>query len=65
MSKTVRIFKSWEEQEIYHKDLMLQTTVIERFKKLYQMQQMTKLLRPVTDNTRKIQIRKWVPLEEL
>jgi len=59
MSKTVRIFKSWEEQEIYHKDLMLQTTVIERFKKLYQMQQMTKLLRPVTDNTRKIQIRKW------
>jgi len=61
MSKSVRIFRSLEEQEQYHKDLMLQTNVIERFKKLYQMQGMTKLLRPATDNVRKIQIRKWTP----
>lgn len=65
MSKIVRIFKSLEEQEQNHKDLMLQTTVIERFRKLYKMQQMTKLLRPAADTTRKIQIRKWIPLEEI
>jgi hypothetical protein len=48
-----------EAQEQYHRELMLQTTVMQRFRKLYQMQQMTKLLRPATDTTRKIQIRKW------
>jgi hypothetical protein len=59
MNKTVHIFKSFEEQEQFHKDLMLQTNVAERFRKLYQMQQMTKLLHPVTDKSRKILIRKW------
>lgn len=59
MSKSVRIFRSFEEQEQYHKDIMLQTTVVERFRKLYQMQQMTKLLHPIKDTSRKIQIRKW------
>ena len=59
MNKSVRIFKSLEEQEQYHKELMLASTVVERFRKLYQMQQMTQLLHPVTDNSRKIQIRKW------
>jgi hypothetical protein len=59
MNKYVRIFKSLEEQEQFHKDLMLQTTVMERFRKLYQMQQMTKLFRAPINNIRKIQIRKW------
>jgi hypothetical protein len=59
MNKSVRIFKSLEEQEQFHKDLMLQTSVADRFRKLYQMQQITKLLHPVTDKSRKIQIRKW------
>lgn len=60
MNKSVRIFRSLEEQELYHKKIMLQSTEMERFKRLYQMQQITKLLHPVTDNSRKIQIRKWI-----
>ncbi|HLF46659.1 MAG TPA: hypothetical protein VI548_09550 [Chitinophagaceae bacterium] len=59
MSKQIRIFKSLEEQEQYHKTLMSQSTVTERFRKLNQMQQMNNLLHPVTDKSRKIQIRKW------
>lgn len=59
MNKSVRIFKSFEEQEQFHKNLMLQTNVAERFRKLYQMQEMSKLLHPVTDKSRKIQICKW------
>lgn len=59
MNKSIRIFKSLEEQERFHKNLMHQTTVADRFRKLYQMQQMTKLLHPFTDKSRKILIRKW------
>ncbi len=59
MNKSVHIFKSLDEQEQFHKNLMLQSTVEDRFRKLYQMQQMTKLLHPVTDKSRKILIRKW------
>ncbi|HYM93619.1 MAG TPA: hypothetical protein VET23_05725 [Chitinophagaceae bacterium] len=57
MNKSVRIFKSFEEQEQYYKKQMLQSSIAERFRKLYQMQQMTRLLHPITDNSRKIQIR--------
>jgi subtilase family serine protease len=59
MKNSVRIFNSMEEQEQFHKQLMLQSTVAERFRKLYQMQQITKLFHPATDHSRKIQIRKW------
>ena len=59
MPKSIHIFKSLEEQEQHHKNLMLQTTVEERFRKLLRMQEITKLLHPVSDKTRKIQIRKW------
>ena len=59
MQKSIRIFKSFEEQEQYHKELMLNSTVTERLQKLYQMQQITKLFHPVTDHSRKIIIRKW------
>ncbi len=52
----MHIFKSFGEQEQYYKTLMLQSSIAERFRKLYQMQQMTKLLHPITDNSRKIQI---------
>lgn len=61
MHKSVFIFNSFEEQEQFHKNKMLQTTVAERFQKLFQMQQITKLLHPVKDKTRKIQIGKWTP----
>ena len=59
MDKQVRIFKSFEEQEKFHKKVMSQTTVAERFKNLFQMQLINKMLHPVTDKSRKIQIRKW------
>ncbi len=59
MDKKLRIFKSFEEQEQYHKELMSQSTIAQRFRKLFQMQQMNRLLHPVKDRSRKIQIRKW------
>ncbi len=59
MRKFVQIFKSVEEQQQFHKERMLQTTVADRFKKLYEMQQFTRLLHPVADSSRKIIIRKW------
>jgi hypothetical protein len=59
MDKKLRIFKSLEEQEQYHKELMSQSTITERFRKLFQMQQMNRMLHPLTDKSRKIQIRKW------
>lgn len=61
MSKTIKIFKSFEEQEMYHKELMLNSTPHERFKALYQMQQMTRKFRPVTDKSRKIIIKNGYP----
>ena len=65
MGKQVRIFKSLEEHEQYHKKLMNQASVEERFRKLYLMQQMNRLLNPVADRSRKIRIRKWTSLEEI
>ncbi len=54
MGKSIKIFKSFEEQEQYHKELMFKTTPNERFKKLYRMQQMTKKFHPVSDKSRKL-----------
>ena len=57
MSKSIHIFKSFEEQEQYHKKMMINSTPAERFRKLYQMQQVTKKFHPVTDKSRKIIIK--------
>jgi hypothetical protein len=65
MAKSIHIFKSFEEQEKFHQRLMVQSTVAERFRKLYLMQQMHFLLHPVAGKSRKIQIGKWKNLEEL
>ncbi|MEJ7672517.1 MAG: hypothetical protein WKF59_07360 [Chitinophagaceae bacterium] len=46
MSKTIRIFKSFEEQEQYNLEMMAKTTPEERFRKLYKMQQLTKMFHP-------------------
>ena len=54
MSKSIKIFKSFEEQEQYHLEMMAKSTPEERFRALYLMQQMTKKLHPVIDKTRKI-----------
>ena len=58
MARSIHIFKSFEEQEEFHKEQMRNSTVEERFAALYRMQQMTKLLHPEKDTTRKITIRK-------
>ena len=59
MSKSIRIFKSFEEQEAYHLELMRNSTVEERFRKLYLMQKMTRSFHPAKDSKRKIIIKKW------
>jgi hypothetical protein len=38
MSKSIRIFKSFEEKEAYHLELMRNFTVEEQFRELYLMQ---------------------------
>ncbi len=60
MQKRVHIFKSLQEQELYHLKMMQESSVAERFRQLYLMQQMTRLLHPVKETPRKIQIRKWI-----
>ncbi len=57
MGKSIRIFKSFEEQEQYNLEMMAKTTPEERFKKLYQMQHLTKMFHPVTHKSRTIVIR--------
>jgi hypothetical protein len=57
MGKSIKIFKSFEEQEMYSLEMMAKTTPEERFRKLYRMQQLTKMFHPVTDKSRKIIIR--------
>ncbi|MBL7746191.1 MAG: hypothetical protein JNM19_02080 [Chitinophagaceae bacterium] len=59
MKKSVHIFRSVEEQELYHKKLMACSTAADRFRKLYQMQLFNQLLHPVADKSRKIRIGKW------
>lgn len=57
MSKSIHIFKSFEEQEQFHKELMINSTPAERFRKLFLMQQWTKAFHPVKDKSRTITIR--------
>lgn len=54
MSKTIKIFRSFEEQEQYNLEMMAKTTPEERFRALYQMQQLSNKFHPVKDKTRKI-----------
>lgn len=58
MKREIKIFKSFEEQEQYHLDMMQKTTPLERFQSLYRLQQWTKLFHPETKNPRKIIIQK-------
>jgi hypothetical protein len=53
----MKIFRSLEEQEAYHLEQMKNTTIKERFRRLYVMQQITRLFHPVSDHTRKIIVR--------
>lgn len=57
MEKKIHIFKSFEEQEAWHLEKMRKSTIKERFRQLYLMQQMTKRLHPPKDSERKIVIK--------
>ena len=57
MARTIKIFKSFEEQEMYKQQILLNTTPLERFKALYQMQQLNKKFHPATEKSRKIIIK--------
>jgi hypothetical protein len=59
MAKSIRIFKSFEEQDKYRKESMFHSSAKERFQQLYIMQQLTGLLHPNSGNLRKITVRKW------
>ena len=56
MKREIKIFKALEDQEQFHKEQMLQSSPIQRFRNLYKMQQLTKMFHPVTDKFRKILI---------
>jgi hypothetical protein len=48
--RTIKIFKTFEEQEAYHLEQMRKTTVKERFRSLLKMQQFTQAFhRTVSD----------------
>jgi hypothetical protein len=57
MKREIKIFKTFEEQELYYKQLMLKSTPLQRLKRLLQMQQMHWLMHPPKDKMRKITIR--------
>lgn len=57
MERKIRVFKNFEEQEAFHRQQMKKTSTKERFRRLYQMQQITRLFHPAFDQTRKIIIR--------
>lgn len=59
MDKFIRIFKSFEEQELFHLERMSRTTVEERFQKLYLMRKMRIRFHPEKNSIRKIVIKKW------
>lgn len=58
MDKTIKIFKSFKEQEAYHLQLMIGSSIINRFRSLYKMQQWTKTFHPSFETFRKIIIHK-------
>ena len=58
MERSIKIFKSFEEQELYHRQLMIDSTATSRFIELYKMQQWTKTFRPAVNTQRKIIIHK-------
>jgi len=59
MAKSIKLFKSLDELESYHQELMKQSTIEERFRRLKAMQEFTLMMHPPADTTKKITIKKW------
>lgn len=58
MERSIKIFKSFEEQEQYYAHKMQESTPLQRFKNLYRMQLLHQLLHPPINKARKITIQK-------
>jgi len=54
--RTIKVFKTFEEQEAYHLEQMRKTTVRERFISLFKMQQFTQAFRKSASDKRTITI---------
>ncbi len=54
--RTIKIFKTFEEQELYHLELMRNSTPQERFAALLKMQQLTNKLHKHPSQKRSIMI---------
>jgi len=54
MERSIKIFKSFEEQEEYYLEKMLKITALERFKNLFEMQRLTLLFHPPVNEVRRI-----------
>ncbi|HEY6975910.1 MAG TPA: hypothetical protein VH396_06460 [Chitinophagaceae bacterium] len=54
--RTIKIFKTFEEQEAYHLEQMRKTTVMERFMSLLKMQQFTQTFHKAASDKRTITI---------
>jgi hypothetical protein len=59
MVKSIKLFKSLEELDAYHIEMMKQSTIEERFRRLKAMQEFTLLMHPPADKIKKITIKKW------
>jgi hypothetical protein len=58
VKREIKIFKSFEEQEQYHLQRMQNTTPLQRFIALYQMQQLSLRMNPPANKKRTIIIHK-------
>jgi hypothetical protein len=58
--KKIVKFNNLKEQEEYHFKQMIESSVKDRFRKLYLMQQMNQLFHPAVNPERKILIRPWI-----
>ena len=56
MERKIHIFQSYEEQEAFHIEMENNTSINERFRKLYEMQQMSLALIPPREEDKKRRI---------
>jgi hypothetical protein len=52
--RSIKVFKTFEEQEMYHLEQMRKTTARERFISLFKMQEFTQAFRKSTSDKRTI-----------
>ena len=54
MAKSIKIFKSFEEQEVYQMEQVRKTSPLERLRNLFYMQQLSLKFHPQKDGRKKI-----------